>query len=98
MTEYRDRTGEMLDLDPEELHARRCTGWLGEDDEGRPRPCTRPKCKKHLAPDAEKDTDTEPKYANADTAAAVARYEAAEAAELEERRRRAAEREEHRRG
>lgn len=46
----RDRTGEELDdeeQDPAEPDRHLCVaGWLGEDAEGRPRPCRT--CKPHL--------------------------------------------------
>lgn len=41
-----DRYGERDGLD-DAAHRAHCTGWRGEDAEGRPRPCLR--CKPHLA-------------------------------------------------
>jgi hypothetical protein len=43
-----DRTGEPIDPDtPEDDHPYGCEdGWLGEDAQGRPRPC--PVCRPHI--------------------------------------------------
>lgn len=43
----RDRDGSLIDVPEPEPPRHSCTaGWLGEDDEGRPRPC--PRCRPHL--------------------------------------------------
>lgn len=50
-----DRYGEPIDIDDTdddqlEIHDPRCVrGWIGEDDEGRPRPCYH--CRPHLIPE-----------------------------------------------